>query len=151
MSKAKNTAKDASPLPTTEPEKRELTQEEKVIQLTSELQDVKTRFDNLVTFVNALVDKIDARVETIDKVAFAALLLHEGKEYIANPATISATRDHIEVITRATNDYIEQLKIAREKEVAKREKAEAKKAKVQEKRDARKGKKVAEDANKGTN
>lgn len=110
--------------------------------LVKEQQDkqlLQQRFDSLVLYVQKQLQMLDQRTNAIDSVAFAALALHEGKEFVVGPELVANTRTHIESVNKGMNAYKEKLQKAAEKARAKEEKAAAKKAEVEAKRALKKG------------
>lgn len=119
----------------------ELSPEQQQIQTLTEHQRVmETKFDSLVAYVEKTLKDVSRQVGAIDNVAFAALALHEGKEFAVSPEAVNTTRVHIEKVINDMNDYRAKLVAEAQKNRAKEEKAAAKKAATQAKRDERKAK-----------
>jgi len=106
------------------------------------IEDLKTKFDGLVRFVNSFVEKNDQKVNAIDSVAFAAFAMHEDKadSFNLNATNVTETRGRIEKVLTNFNEFREALMDEAKKRAEKEAKKEAKKAEVKAKRDAKKGK-----------
>lgn len=106
------------------------------------IEDLKTKFDGLVRFVNSFVEKNDQKVNAIDSVAFAAFAMHEDKadSFNLDATNVTETRGRIEKVLTNFNEFREALVEEAKKRAEKEAKKAAKKAEVQAKRDAKKGK-----------
>lgn len=106
------------------------------------IEDLKTKFDGLVRFVNSFVEKNDQKVNAIDSVAFAAFAMHEDKadSFNLDATNVTETRGRIEKVLTNFNEFREALIDEAKKRAEKEAKKEAKKAEVKAKRDAKKGK-----------
>ena len=106
------------------------------------IEDLKTKFDGLVRFVNKQISDNERKVNAIDSVAFAAFAMHEAKadDFTLDATNVTETRGRIEKVLTNFNEFREALVEEAKKRAEKEAKKAAKKAEVQAKRDAKKGK-----------